>query len=136
MANFKEVDLGSFAEIGNLKENEILPRGKVFLRDKLGLTSSEISINSAAPGTKAPYGHRHKQNEEIYIFLKGMGIMSIDGHEFDVREGSCVVVKPEGCRYLENTGTTNLDYICIQAKEDSLEQSLFDDGDICEPTRK
>lgn len=131
MENFSKTDLGSFASLAQIKENEILPRGKVFLKDKLGLTSCEISVNSAAPGTKAPYKHKHKQNEEIYIFLKGSGLMSVDGHEFEVKEGSCVRVAPGGCRFLESAGKGDLDYIRFQAKEGSLEQSLFDDGEIC-----
>lgn len=64
--------------------------------------------------------HGNKQNEEIYIFLKGNGIMSVDGEEFPVRVGTCVRVAPGGCRFLENTGDGDLDYICIQAREDSL----------------
>lgn len=132
MPNFKKIDLGTFAEIAETKENDALPRGKVFLRDALGLTSCEISVNSVPAGIKAPYRHAHKQNEEIYIFLKGTGIMSVDGKEFPVGEGSCVRVAPAGCRGLESTGDEDLRYICIQAKENSLEQSLFDDGEICE----
>lgn len=130
MANFKKVDLGSFAEIAEKDEGAIL-KGKVFLRNSLGLTSCEISVNSAAKGTKAPYSHKHKQNEEIYIFLKGRGLMRIDGEEISVREGTCVKVDPAGCRFLENTGDGELCYICVQAKAHSLEQALFDDGEIC-----
>lgn len=131
MANFEVVNLGTFAEISKRKENDVLPEGKVFLKDKLELTSCEISVNSLAKGTKSPYDHKHRQNEEIYIFLQGEGIMSVDGEEFPVREGTCARVAPAGCRGLENTGDGDIRYICIQAKENSLQQSLFEDGEIC-----
>lgn len=131
MTNYKKANLSTFSEIASIKENEVLPRGKVFLKDKLDLTSCEISVNSAAIGSKPPYSHKHRQNEEIYIFLKGAGIMRVDEDEFTIGEGSCVKVSPAGCRWLENTGDVPLLYICIQAKENSLEQSLFEDGEIC-----
>lgn len=114
------------------KESDILPPGKVFLRKKLGLTSCEISVNSVPKGVKAPYRHKHRQNEEIFIFISSSGIMSVDQDEFEVREGTCVKVDPAGCRGLENTGDEDLRYICIQAKANSLEQSLFEDGEVCE----
>lgn len=131
MADYKVVNLGTFVEIAGTKENDILPAGKVFLKNKLGLTCCEISVNSVPAGVKAPYSHRHRQNEEIYIFLQGDGIMSVNNNAFPVREGTCVKVTPTGCRDLENTGNCDLRYICIQAKENSLEQSLFEDGEIC-----
>lgn len=131
MSDFTVVNLGTFLEIAKTRENDILPPGKIFLRDKLGLTSCEISINSVPKGIKAPYKHKHRQNEEIYIFLEGSGLMSVNEDEFPVKEGTCVKVDPAGCRGLENTGDGDLRYICIQAKENSLEQSLFEDGEIC-----
>lgn len=131
MPNFEIVNLGTFVEIARTKENDALPEGKVFLRDKLGLTSCEISVNSVPKGSKAPYKHSHRQNEEIFIFLQGEGMMSVDDDAFQVMEGTCVKVAPAGCRGLDNTGDGDLRYICIQAKENSLKQSLFEDGDIC-----
>ncbi|HFD12088.1 MAG TPA: hypothetical protein ENJ32_06440, partial [Crenotrichaceae bacterium] len=45
--------------------------GKQFLKDKLGFTGCEISLNSMAPGAGMPIYHRHHQNEEVYIFIQG-----------------------------------------------------------------
>lgn len=119
MANFKKIELGALAG------------GKVFLKDQLSLTSCEISVTSAPAGAKAPYSHKHNQNEEVYIFIKGTGEMTVDGDSFKVQEGSCVKVMPDGCRYLENTGKDDLCWICVQAKENSLEQYTFSDGEKC-----
>ena len=102
---------------------------KFFLHDLLGLTSCEISVNSMPAGVKLPFNHKHKQNEEIYIFLKGKGIMTLDGKILDVKEGSCVKVLPNSVRTMESK--TELQYICVQAKEGSLNQFGFGDGEIC-----
>ncbi len=124
MANFKNVEIGTIQEIGQKYEN-----GKAFLHDLLGLTSCEISVNSMPKGVKLPFNHKHKQNEEIYIFLKGEGIMTLDNEEIQVKEGSCVKVLPEAKRTME--AKTDLQYICVQAKSGSLEQFGFGDGELC-----
>lgn len=56
--------------------------------------------------------------------------MMVDGESFDVSEGSCVRVAPKGNRSLENTGDGELQLICVQAKENSLDQYALSDGEI------
>ena len=124
MANFKNVEIGSTQEIRQKYEN-----GKAFLHDALGLTSCEISVNSMPKGIKLPFNHKHKQNEEIYIFLKGEGTMTLDNETIEVKEGSCVKVLPDAVRTMESK--TDLQYICVQAKSGSLEQFGFGDGELC-----
>ncbi len=49
--------------------------GKRFLKDIVGSTGCEISLNALAAGKTLPYFHAHKENEEVYIFLGGAGEM-------------------------------------------------------------
>lgn len=79
MTNFKNVEIGTMAELGQNYEN-----GKAFLHDLLGLTSCEISVSSMPAGVKLPFNHKHIQNEEIYIFLKGEGTMTLDNEIIEV----------------------------------------------------
>ncbi len=122
--NYKATEIGKIAEIGKHFEN-----GKAFLHDALALTSCEISVNEMPKGAKLPFSHRHKQNEEIYIFLKGSGTMTVDDRKVPFREGTCVKVLPAGARTIETDADT--EYICVQAKTDSLEQFGFGDGELC-----
>lgn len=124
MTNYKITELGKIAEIGKNYEN-----GKAFLHDKLGLTSCEISVNFMPKGAKLPFNHKHKQNEEIYIFLKGEGAMTLDGQVVEFKEGSCVKVLPDAVRTME--AKSDVEYICVQAKSNSLEQFGFGDGELC-----
>ena len=121
MTNFKKEEIGTMAELGRNYEN-----GKAFLHDLLGLTSCEISVSSMPAGIKLPFNHKHIQNEEIYIFLKGEGIMTLDNEVIEVKEGSCVKVLPKAVRTMESK--TDLQYICVQAKTGSLEQFGFGDA--------
>ena len=125
MTNYKTTELGKIDEIIN-QEN-----GKVFLHDTLGLTGCEISINTVPKGFKVPFNHKHKQNEEVYIILKGEGMMTIDSEQIKVKEGSVVKVLPEASRTIENTGSGIFQFICVQAKAGSLEQFGLGDGELC-----
>ena len=124
MTNFKNAEIGTLAEIGEKYEN-----GKAFLNDLLELTSCEISVNAMTAGLKIPFCHRHLQNEEIYIFLKGEGTITVDNKVIDVKEGSCVKIMPKAARTIE--AKTDMQYLCVQAKTNSLEQFGLKDAELC-----
>lgn len=125
MTNYKTTELGKLDEIINLEN------GKVFLHDSLDLTGCEISVNTVPKGFKVPFNHKHKQNEEIYIILKGEGVIAVDGENVLVKEGSAVKILPEAARTIENTGDGVFQFICIQAKKNSLEQFGLGDAELC-----
>ena len=116
MTNYKTTELGKIEEIIKLEN------GKAFLHDALNLTGCEISVNCVPEGFKVPFEHRHKQNEEVYIILKGEGIITVDGEKINVKEGSAVKISPKSSRTIENVSGSEFQFICIQSKENSLEQ--------------
>lgn len=131
-AHFTAVQTGRIDDLSNCKlKHPKLKRtvnGKMFLRELIGSTSTQISINSLPGQASVPFTHRHKENEEIYIFLKGKGQMQVDNDVIDLEEGSVVRVSTAGFRCMRNTSSEPLQFICIQAKENSLDQDTFDDG--------
>ncbi|MBY0527476.1 MAG: cupin domain-containing protein [Gemmataceae bacterium] len=102
--------------------------GKVFLQELLGLTGMEISFGLMPPGRSMPFHHKHRNNEEVYLFLRGRGQFQIDGQVHDVREGTVIRVSPEGSRSWRNHSTEDLFYVCIQAKAGSIEGGTTTDG--------
>lgn len=132
--NFTAINVGNLNEIGEHGFKHPLSgetiKGKLFVKDALKATSTEISYNILPPKVELPYLHNHKKNEETYIFLKGKGRFQVDGEYFDVEEGSLVRIAPAGVRGMKNTGDEGLIYLVIQAKENSLEEFTFGDGAI------
>lgn len=124
MANYTKTEVGPLHQLAAHHQN-----GKAFLHDTLGLTSCEISVSFMPAGSKLPFQHTHKQNEEVYLFLKGTGTLTLDGEAIAVQEGSCVRVLPPAVRTME--AKTDLYYICVQAKENSLTQFGLGDGELC-----
>ena len=106
--------------------------GKLFLKDMVGFTGCEISINSMAPGAGMPIYHQHKQNEEVYIFIQGKGQVQVDGEVIDVQEGTIVRIAPNGERIWRNNSNEPLLYIIIQVKENSLIQYGLGDATVPE----
>jgi len=131
--NFTTIDLGPLAQLDQYKfKHPALPRemdGKVFLNQTLGLTSSEISINKLAPRTSILFYHKHRLNEEIYLFIKGEGEFQIDDNVLPISEGTVVRVAPEGERCWRNTSATeDLYCIVIQARAGTYEDHTVADG--------
>jgi mannose-6-phosphate isomerase-like protein (cupin superfamily) len=103
--------------------------GKVFLKEATLATGTEISLDVIPPKADLSYFHIHRKNEETYMILKGYGYFQIDDDCFPVEEGSIIRVAPDGKRNICNTSDTDMIYICIQSKENSLEEHSTDDGE-------
>mgnify|MGYP003387128757 CR=1 FL=1 len=131
--NYNAVNLGNLEELMeyslihpvNKKEIE----GKVFLKDAIQSTGSEISFNSLPPESEQPYFHIHRKNEEVYIILKGYGFFQVDGECMEIKEGSVVKVTPEGIRGIRNSSKDIMIYVVVQTRENSLEEYTTDDGE-------
>ncbi len=120
--NFAAVDLGKL---------ELLMKttnGKVFLKKAINSTGIEISFGVLPAKTELPVFHYHKQNEEVYVILSGLGKFQVDDECFNISEGTVIRVSPLGIRGMINTSDEQMTYIVIQAKEGSLEQSTENDG--------
>jgi mannose-6-phosphate isomerase-like protein (cupin superfamily) len=101
-------------------------------------TGTEISFTTIPPKSELGYFHQHKKDEETYIIFKGSGYYQVDEDCFPIQEGSIIRVTPEGVRSLCNTSEDEMIFICIQSKENSLEEYSTDDGQrvICLPNWK
>ena len=50
---------------------------------------------------------------EVYYILEGKGLMSIDGESAAVRSGQAVYIPPHSTQQIENTGDSDLKFLCI-----------------------
>ena len=100
--------------------------GKQFLKDTVGTTGCEISFGTIEPGQAAPF----------FIILSGAGDFQVNDTAFPIAEGSIVRVATACNRSIRCTSTEKMLYICIQAKEGSLEQCTMEDGEITQQETK
>lgn len=132
MKNYQSKDYGTYKDLGQYvfapEGTDISIEGKTFLGEPLNLNSMEVSLNILPAKTGMPFFHRHKNHEELYIFISGQGEMSVDDDIIPVKEGSVVSVQPEASRSWWNTGDSDLNYIVIQAPVGGMKAPGVADG--------
>lgn len=112
----------------NYAKTNIGNEGRVELHDTLSLTGAEISINDLPAGANVPFVHSHKNNEEVYGILSGKGKVVIDGEEIALTAGDWVRIAPVAKRQFFAAEDEEISFVCIQAKENSLEGFTADDA--------
>ena len=112
----------------NYVKTNIGNEGRVELHETLGLTGAEVSINQLPAGAGVPFVHSHKQNEEIYGILSGMGSVVLDGETVQLTAGDWLKVAPAAKRQFSAAGDSGMTFVCIQVKEHSLAGFTADDA--------
>ena len=87
------------------------------LRELLHPTKTAVKLGySLAHGRLAP-GRRSKwhalTSSEVYYFIAGQGRFMVDAETCSVEAGSTIYVPPGGKQSLENTGTTDVEFLCL-----------------------
>jgi mannose-6-phosphate isomerase-like protein (cupin superfamily) len=85
-----------------------------FARKHLDSAHLGVSLFRYGPGFRAPYGHRHREQEEAYVVVRGSGRMRLDDEIVDLRTWDCVRVAPAVVRGFEG-GPDGLDIVAIGA---------------------
>lgn len=112
----------------NYSKTNIGNESRTELHEKLGLTGAEISINRLPAGAGVPFVHSHKNNEEIYGVISGKGKAVIDGEEILLCAGDWLKIAPAAKRQFSASADSEITYVCIQVKENSLGGFTADDA--------
>jgi mannose-6-phosphate isomerase-like protein (cupin superfamily) len=72
-----------------------------FAREPLETESTAISYLRLAPGERVPWGHTHKQQEEVYVVVNGSGRVKLDEDLVDLKQWDAVRIPPETMRNVE-----------------------------------
>ena len=73
-------------------------------RDPLALEQSGLTYQRIAPNFRIPFGHRHKQQEEVFVVVGGGGRMKLDDELVELRQWDAVRVPSETMRGFEAGG--------------------------------
>ena len=114
--------------MANYAKTNIGNEGRVELHEKLSLTGAEISINQLPAGASVPFVHSHKNNEEIYGILSGNGKSVIDNETIELTAGDWLRISPAAKRQFFASQESDITYVCIQVKENSLGGFTADDA--------
>jgi mannose-6-phosphate isomerase-like protein (cupin superfamily) len=83
-------------------------------RVPLELENSGLSYQRLAPNFRLPFGHRHKQQEEVYVLVSGSARMKLEDEIVELRQWDAVRVPKETTRSLE-AGPDGAEFIAVGA---------------------
>ena len=72
-----------------------------FARKPLGLQNSGVTLYKVAPDFRTPFGHRHSEQEEIYIIVGGSARLKLDDDIIDLQQWDAVRIPADTMRGLE-----------------------------------
>jgi mannose-6-phosphate isomerase-like protein (cupin superfamily) len=95
VVNLKEVEdqAPKFGHAPNLEAR--------FARIPLELEKSGISYQRLAPGFRMPFGHRHEQQEEVYVLVSGSARLKLGDEVVELEAWDAVRVPAETMRGFE-----------------------------------
>jgi mannose-6-phosphate isomerase-like protein (cupin superfamily) len=85
-------------------------RFQVFSSSQFGSTNLAVIWVHGEPGSQQGL-HAHEDSEQVYVIVRGRGLMIVDNEEREVETGMAILI-PAGAEHaIRNTGTDPLEYI-------------------------
>jgi mannose-6-phosphate isomerase-like protein (cupin superfamily) len=85
-----------------------------FAREPLELRNSGVSYLRLDSGERVPWGHTHKQQEEVYVVVGGSGRIKLDDEIVELKQWDAVRIAKETMRDVEG-GPDGIELILIGA---------------------
>jgi mannose-6-phosphate isomerase-like protein (cupin superfamily) len=96
---------------------DFLAGDRTILRELLHPAKASASVGYSLAHGKLTAGSRSKRHRlassEVYYFVTGKGRFWIGAESATVETGAMVYVPPGAEQWLENTGTTVLEFLCL-----------------------
>ena len=102
----------------NLLEVEDSVKGRLeglegrFGRGPMGATDIGVSHWRYAPDVRSPMGHKHREQEEAYLVIRGSGQILLDGEVSELRQWDLVRVSPDVVRAFAS-GPDGLEIVAV-----------------------
>ena len=94
-------------------------------KGQFGSGNLTITWVEGGPGSEQPL-HAHPTNEQVYVIVRGRGVMKVAGEQREVVEGTLVFIPPGTNHAIHNTGEEPLVFV-------SAASPAFDPGQL-DPT--
>ncbi len=87
------------------------------LRELLHPKQADLQIRYSLAHAEVRPGQKTKPHKlksaEVYYIITGQGLMHIDDQSSEVGPECAVYIPPDSIQYIENTGTSDLKFLCI-----------------------
>lgn len=100
-----------------------------FARGDLEAETTGLSHVRLKPGKRSPFGHKHDEAEEVYVVIRGDGLLKLDDEIIEVETLDAIRVSPEVTRAFE-AGDDGLEVLVFGPRKDgdgSLDPEFWTD---------
>jgi len=110
---------------------EFMAGDSSMLRELLHPDKADLKIRYSIAHANVAVGQTTKphklKSSEVYYITKGQGLMHIDEETSEVSADCAVYIPPGSMQYIENTGDSDLTFLCIVDPAWQLEdEEVFD----------
>jgi mannose-6-phosphate isomerase-like protein (cupin superfamily) len=97
--------------IHNIDGEIVKEDDRYIVKDNTSLKNLIVSSTTLFPN-KSTSGHKHKGQEEVYIFLTGNGYIYLDEKKLSVQTGDMVLIE-DGVFHRVESGASGLYFVCV-----------------------
>jgi uncharacterized cupin superfamily protein len=94
-----------------------------FARRALGCVSSGVSLMTVAPSFRVPFGHRHAEQEEVYVLVAGSARVKLDDEVVELKPWDALRIAPGTMRNVE-AGPDGAEYLAFGAGDDPRDAEM------------
>jgi mannose-6-phosphate isomerase-like protein (cupin superfamily) len=87
-----------------------------FARNPLELEKFGFSFQALTPNYRQPFGHKHANQEEVYLVLRGGGRIKVEDEIVELSEWDAIRIPPGVTRQIE-AGADGMEMLAIGAPE-------------------
>ena len=97
--------------IHNIEGKIVKEDDRYIVKDNTSLKNLIVSSTTLFPN-KSTSGHKHKGQEEVYMFLTGDGYIYLDEEKLSVQAGDMVLIE-DGVFHKVEAGSSGLYFVCV-----------------------
>jgi quercetin dioxygenase-like cupin family protein len=109
MSDYKLANLKDLEDLAAERPIDLEAR---FARSHIDSEHLGVSYFRYGPGVRSPFGHRHREQEEAYIVIRGSGKLRLDDETIEIKQWDVVRVAPQVGRAFE-AGDDGIELIAI-----------------------
>jgi mannose-6-phosphate isomerase-like protein (cupin superfamily) len=96
-----------------------------FARNAIGGETLGLSLMTLAPGFRIPFGHRHAEQEEVYVVLRGSARIKVEDEVVEVGEWDAIRFGKDTMRAVE-AGPDGVEYLAFGAGDDPRDAEIVE----------
>ena len=97
-----------------------------FARTALEGETLGLSLMTLEPNFRIPFGHKHLEQEEVYLVLKGSARIKVEDEYVDVAEGDAIRFDMNTMRDVQ-AGPGGVEYVAFGAGDDPTDAEMVPD---------